>query len=97
MLRRLPELLYINAVNPNGSIATILHFPLTIASYGVWRTDPDAQPELVKGGVKLGDRFVRSGELVDYVAPRGGRLEHVDVRRRGQRHVRSVGRGTDRW
>ena len=71
VLRRLPELLYINAVNPDGSIAIIPHFPLMIALYGIWQTDPDAQLELVEGGAKLGERFVNSRELVDYVAPRG--------------------------
>ena len=71
VLRRLPEYLYLDVLNTDRTISTIPHFPLTVAMYGLWEQDKNAEIQFTDDGATLGDRYIRKRELIDYTAPQG--------------------------
>ncbi len=71
VLRRLPEHLYLDVLNANQTISTIPHFPLTVAMYGLWQEDTNAEIRFTDTGATLGNRYIQKRELIDYSAPQG--------------------------
>jgi adenylate cyclase len=72
VLRRLPDILYLDVVAEGGEILRIPHFPLAGALFGIWATHPDADMTYLPDGARLGEFVVPKRGLIDYAAPRGG-------------------------
>jgi len=68
VLRRVPEFLYLDMPEADGSLSRFAHFPLAMALVARLVEQPDAAIQYDPGGATLGNRRLDARSLVDYQA-----------------------------